>query len=66
MITIKAVTADNRTIEWNYDHAAQCARLWKAIATTGRAPDTGDSLIRAYYFGHNCKPGDGPTKAWMS
>lgn len=66
MITIRAVTTDNRTIEWNYDHASQCANLWKAIVSKGRAPDTGDSLIRAYYFAHRCNPGDGPTKAWMA
>ena len=67
MITIKAVTTRNTTIEWNYDTPQQgAARLWKKLTETGRAPDTNESLIRAYYFGHQCKPGDGPTKAWAS
>jgi hypothetical protein len=66
MVTIKAVTAHSRTIEWNYDRPQQCARLWKEICATGRAPDTGDVLIRAYYFGPKNKPGDGPDKTWMS
>jgi hypothetical protein len=66
MVTIKAVTVRNQTIEWNYDKPQQCARFWKELTTAGRAPDTGDSLIRAYYFGPANKPGDGPDKAWMS
>ena len=67
MITIKAVTVRNSTIEWNYDYPQQGAtRLWKELTDTGRAPDTGVTLIRAYYFGAKCKPGEGPSKAWMS
>ena len=66
MITIKAITKRDTTIEWNYDKPQQCSRLWKEICATGRAPDTGETLIRAYYFGAKNKPGDGPDKAWMS
>lgn len=66
MITIKAVTTRERTIEWNYEKPQQCSRFWKELTTTGRAPDTGESLVRAYYFGPKSKPGHGPDKAWAS
>jgi len=66
MITIKAVTVSGRTIEWNYDTPQQCTRLWRDITETGDAPDHSEKLIRAYYFDAKCKPGEGPTKAWMS
>jgi hypothetical protein len=66
MITIKALRSRGGVITWNYDHHQQCARFWKELCETGRAPDTGESLTRAYYFGHKNKPGDGPDKAWMA
>jgi hypothetical protein len=66
MITIKAIRSHGGEIEWNYDRPQQCAKLWKELCETGRAPDTGDSLTRAYYFNAKCKPGDGPSKVWMA
>ena len=67
MVTIKAVrSCDGGVIEWNYDKPQQCARFWKKLTETGCAPDTGESLIRAFYFGPKNKPGMGPDKAWMS
>ena len=66
MVTLKAVrSSDGRIIEWNYDTPQQARRAWKDM-TEGRTPDSGESIIRAYYFGPNRKPGDGPDKAWAS
>ena len=66
MITIKALRSRGGIIEWNYDTAQQCRKFWETLTETGRAPDTGDSLVRAYWFGPECGAGDGPTKAWHS
>ena len=66
MVTIKAITIRETTIEWNYDRPQQCSRFWKEITETGHAPDTGEKLIRAYYFGPKRKPGEGPDKAWAA
>ncbi len=66
MITIKALRSRGGVISWTYDTPQQCAKFWKRLCETGRAPDTNESLVRAYYFGPNCKAGDGPNKAWGS
>lgn len=66
MVTIKAVSSRGGTIEWNYDKPQQCAKFWKTLCETGRAPDTGESLIRAYYFGPKNVAGEGPDKAWAT
>jgi hypothetical protein len=66
MTTIKAWTNANKLIEWNYDEAADAKALWIAIVKTGRAPDTGDALSRAYLWGPARKRGEGPDKAWAA
>lgn len=66
MITLKVILARDPNgpgIEWNYSTHQQARRPW-AIMRTGVTPDTREKIIRAYYFGPNCKPGDGPDKAW--
>jgi hypothetical protein len=66
METIKAWTIRNTSIEWNYDDPRQASPVWEKITETGRAPDTGEKLSRAYYFGPKRKPGEGPDKAWAA
>ena len=67
MVTIRGFPNNGQpAIDWNYDTPQQCARRWKQITETGRAPDDSTALIRAYYFGPKNKPGDGPDKSWMA
>jgi hypothetical protein len=66
MVTIKAWTIRNTLIEWNYDKPQQASPLWRKITETGHAPDTGEKLSRAYYWGAARKPGEGPDKAWAA
>jgi hypothetical protein len=67
MITLRAILARDPNgpgIVWNYDNPQQAMRPWRIMTRDGATPDTGEKIIRAYYFGANSKPGDGPDKAW--
>lgn len=66
MVTIRVITNDGRSIDWNYDSPQQAAPRWKHIAKTGRSPDNCDAAHRAYYFGPKNKPGMGPDKCWLA
>lgn len=63
MITITAVTNRGETIRWNYANPQQARHCWRCLSMEHVTPDTSTPIIRAYYFGAKCKPGDGPSKA---